>query len=85
MRYAPVHDYEALAGYEQAYANGYLRKLEHPLYGPIAAVGNPVALSETPAIPRDLAPELGQNTEEVLLEAGYSWDDITALREAGAI
>ncbi len=30
-------------------------------------------------------PELGQHTEEVLLEAGYSWDDIASLSEAGAI
>lgn len=85
MRYAPVNDYEAVANYEQAYANGYLRRLEHPVYGPIAAVGNPVALSDTPAEPGDVAPELGQHTEEVLLEAGYTWDDIAGLRKAGAI
>jgi formyl-CoA transferase len=30
-------------------------------------------------------PELGQHTEEVLLEAGYSWDDITSLSEDGVI
>ena len=30
-------------------------------------------------------PELGQHTEEVLLELGYSWDEITALSDAGAI
>ena len=31
------------------------------------------------------APELGQHTEEVLLELGYDWDQIIALKEAGAI
>ena len=41
-------------------------------------------LSRTPGSVRQLAPELGQHTEEVLLEAGYSWDDISALREQGA-
>jgi formyl-CoA transferase len=30
-------------------------------------------------------PELGQHTEEVLLEGGFTWDDINSLREAGAI
>jgi len=31
------------------------------------------------------APELGEHTEEVLLEHGYTWDDIAALKEKGAI
>ena len=31
------------------------------------------------------APELGQHTEEVLLEAGFEWEEIAALRETGAI
>jgi crotonobetainyl-CoA:carnitine CoA-transferase CaiB-like acyl-CoA transferase len=30
-----------------------------------------------------LAPELGQHTEEVLLEAGLDWEAITRLREDG--
>ncbi|HZQ37008.1 MAG TPA: CoA transferase, partial [Dehalococcoidia bacterium] len=34
---------------------------------------------------RGPAPEVGQHTEEVLLELGYSWDDISALRAAGAL
>ena len=34
---------------------------------------------------RGPAPEVGQHTEEVLLEAGYSWDDIAALRDEGAL
>jgi crotonobetainyl-CoA:carnitine CoA-transferase CaiB-like acyl-CoA transferase len=31
------------------------------------------------------APELGQHTEEVLLELGYSWEDIVKLREEEVI
>jgi crotonobetainyl-CoA:carnitine CoA-transferase CaiB-like acyl-CoA transferase len=31
------------------------------------------------------APEHGEHTEEVLLEIGRSWDDIAALKEAGAV
>jgi len=30
-------------------------------------------------------PEWGQHTEEVLLEFGYSWEEIAALREEGAV
>lgn len=48
-------------------------------------VGTPVRFSDTPAQPGWEAPELGQNTEEVLIEAGYSWDDLDQLRQDGAI
>ena len=38
-----------------------------------------------PVSPAARAPELGEHTEEVLLEAGYDWAGIEALRESGAI
>ncbi len=47
-------------------------------------VGSPIALSEHPTKVGGMVPELGQHTEEVLLELGYSWDDIGLLRDAGA-
>jgi crotonobetainyl-CoA:carnitine CoA-transferase CaiB-like acyl-CoA transferase len=31
------------------------------------------------------APEHGQHTEVVLMELGRSWDDITALKQRGAV
>jgi crotonobetainyl-CoA:carnitine CoA-transferase CaiB-like acyl-CoA transferase len=31
------------------------------------------------------APELGQHTEEVLLELGYAWDAIAAFKASGVI
>jgi crotonobetainyl-CoA:carnitine CoA-transferase CaiB-like acyl-CoA transferase len=31
------------------------------------------------------APQHGEHTEEVLLELGRSWDDIVALKDAGAV
>jgi crotonobetainyl-CoA:carnitine CoA-transferase CaiB-like acyl-CoA transferase len=37
------------------------------------------------ALPRGPAPELGQHTEEVLLELGYDWDGIGRLKKLGAI
>jgi crotonobetainyl-CoA:carnitine CoA-transferase CaiB-like acyl-CoA transferase len=48
-------------------------------------IGCPIRLSDTPAAPGALAPELGQHTEEVLLELGLDWDAIALLREAKAI
>jgi len=48
-------------------------------------VGFPWQFSETPASCRRQAPELGQHTDEVLLELGYTADETTTLREKQAI
>jgi crotonobetainyl-CoA:carnitine CoA-transferase CaiB-like acyl-CoA transferase len=69
----------------QLWENEYLINLEHPVAGPIKFVGLPVQLSKTPGRIEKPAPELGQHTEEVLLEAGYSWDEILQLKEKGVI
>ena len=65
----------------QAHANDYLVDMEIPGVGPTVVVGNLVRLSETPGSAKGPSAEPGQHTEEVLLELGYSWDEITALNQ----
>jgi crotonobetainyl-CoA:carnitine CoA-transferase CaiB-like acyl-CoA transferase len=48
-------------------------------------VGQPVALSRTPSDVVAPPPDLGQHTDEVLEEFGFSADEIAALRRVGAI
>jgi crotonobetainyl-CoA:carnitine CoA-transferase CaiB-like acyl-CoA transferase len=48
-------------------------------------MGFPWDLSETPASWRRGAPKLGEHTEEVLLEIGYSKEAIAKLKDEGAI
>ncbi len=48
--------------------------------GPVRMVSTPADFSGTPWAPRGLAPEFGQHTEEVLLELGYDWEQIVALK-----
>jgi CoA:oxalate CoA-transferase len=70
----------------QVQANDYIVTIDHPQCGPTRMVGVPVQLSETPGSVRAPAPELGQHTEEVLLDVlGWDWDRISALREKGVI
>jgi len=52
---------------------------------PVRQVATPADFYGTPAQPGNWAPELGQDTETILLELGYDWDRIASLKEAGAI
>ena len=85
VRRAPVNDYVRAVDDADVVANGYVAEVEHPAGGTTRVVGSPIAMSETPLTPAAMAPELGQHTEEILLDVGYDWDDIAALRESGAI
>ena len=40
---------------------------------------------DQPTVPQGAAPELGQHTEEILLETGMDWDEIGRLRAVGAL
>jgi crotonobetainyl-CoA:carnitine CoA-transferase CaiB-like acyl-CoA transferase len=84
-RWAAVQDYAQAAADPHVWANGYVVEGEHPEWGKLPMVGSPIAMSDTPVVPGHWAPELGQHTEEVLLELGYSWERIAELRDAKAI
>lgn len=84
IRYAPVRDHAEVVADPGAWDNEYLRRVD--VDGEeVVIVASPVRFSATPADPKGSVPELGQQTEEVLAEVGYGWDDIAALRDAGAI
>ena len=53
--------------------------------GPTKLVATPADFSLTRWQAQGLPPELGQHTEEVLLELGYDWEQIVGLKERGAI
>ena len=81
----PVNDYAALAQEPQVIANEYITALEHPSLGTVRVVGTPIKMSKMPTGPRACAPELGQHTEEILLDLGYAWPDIESLKDAKVI
>jgi crotonobetainyl-CoA:carnitine CoA-transferase CaiB-like acyl-CoA transferase len=68
----------------QARANGYITEVEHPSGETLRMVRGPVSFDGAPA-PLGVAPEFGQHTEELLLDLGRSWDEISKLKETGAI
>ncbi|HYU18709.1 MAG TPA: CoA transferase [Chloroflexota bacterium] len=61
------------------------RRLSHPRAGEISVTGFPWRLSETPAEVRLPPPLLGEHTDEVLQELGYSGAQIEGLRDEGVV
>ena len=84
--YAKVQAIAELRDDPQVIANDYITDFEHPDLGAIKVCNFPVKFSETPSAIVRGAPELGQDTESVLIdELGYDWDDIARFQAAGAI
>lgn len=61
-----------------------LVEMDHPKAGRIRAIANPVTLSETPVSLRHVPPQVGEHTDEVLVEF-LGGERVAELRKAGAI
>jgi crotonobetainyl-CoA:carnitine CoA-transferase CaiB-like acyl-CoA transferase len=83
--YSPIHGYNEVLSDPQALENEYITDFDYPVLGRVKLAGCPIKFSETPARIYREAPEHGQHAEEILLEEGYSWQDIAQLGEEGAI
>ena len=70
----------------QVVANDYIVQYDHPAIGLSNWLQTPVNYSKTPLSTRKMAPALGENTEETLVDLlGYTWDDIVALKDKNVI
>ena len=58
---------------------------EHPTMGTVRLLGMPVKLSDTPAAIHRTPPLMGQHTDEVLRELGFSAMEIAVLKKEGAV
>jgi crotonobetainyl-CoA:carnitine CoA-transferase CaiB-like acyl-CoA transferase len=80
----PVLDLDEALDSELVRARGMLTEVEQPELGTVRQLGSPVKLSRTPADPTRPAPAFGEHTDEVLAEAGYSAEEVAAMKESGA-
>jgi crotonobetainyl-CoA:carnitine CoA-transferase CaiB-like acyl-CoA transferase len=82
--WAPVQDCDDIAGDPQVRAAGGVVPFDVE-QGLPEQLATPVDFHGTPLEPGRTAPEVGQHTEEVLLELGHTWEEIAALKERGTI
>ena len=79
----PVLSIDEMHADPQTIARDMVPEVEHPVAGTVKTIGAPVKFHGTPAGVKRPAPLLGQHTEEVLAEAGFSADEIRAIIDAG--
>ena len=84
-RFAPVRNYAEVVADEGVWENDYFVEIKDDAGQSQRVVGTPIRMSETPLQPSAIAPDLGQHSEEILKEAGYSAADIEEFRTAGTV
>lgn len=83
---APIHmTMEEAFQDPQIQAIGMAWNLDHPTEGTVRQLGSPVRFSRTPAHFRNFAPVWGQETRDVLADAGYDAATIDDLEARGII
>jgi crotonobetainyl-CoA:carnitine CoA-transferase CaiB-like acyl-CoA transferase len=81
----PINSVEELFQDPQVKFLDVVETMDHPKAGPIKLLKQPWELSATPGGIRTPPPMLGEHTNEVLMEEGFSLEEIKVLKEKGII
>ena len=81
----PINDLEDVFGDPQVNERAMRLKVEHPSAGEIDQTGIPIKFSGTPGSIDAPPPVLGEHTEEILGELGYTGEDIRGMEEGRVI
>ena len=82
---APIHDYDSMFHDEGVLEQQMLVEVQHPVRGAVKTTGLPWKLPATPGAILRAPPLIGEHTDEILAELGYSADAIQDLRAGGAV
>ena len=77
---APVNTVQQGFAEPQLAANEMIKTVQHPVYGPLRLLRAPMKLSSTDCEITRHPPLLGQHTNEILAQIGYSQSEIEGLR-----
>jgi len=80
----PILSMQELAAEPALRATGTIVEVDHPKRGKYLSVGNPIKLSDSPTVVKR-SPLLGEHTDEVLAELGYSPQEISGFRTSKVV
>ena len=81
----PVYDLDDLIDDPHLEAVGFFHEMDHPSEGKIRLVGIPSRWSRTPPAITRHPPQIGEQSREILMEAGFAADEIERLIANGAV
>jgi crotonobetainyl-CoA:carnitine CoA-transferase CaiB-like acyl-CoA transferase len=81
----PIYKLDQMFADPQVKETGIVQTIAHPELGDIEILGQPIGLGRTPPSFRSAPPRLGEHTDAVLAEAGYTPERVAELRSQGVI
>ncbi|EWC47216.1 hypothetical protein DRE_03335 [Drechslerella stenobrocha 248] len=85
MPYAAVNDVHDTLTHEHVLARGMVKEVHHEACGTLKLVNTPFKFSNAEASIRRAPPVLGQDTDEILKELGFTSGDIASLKAGGVV
>ena len=81
----PIRNVSGALADQHLAARGFIVELEHPALGAVKSLATPIHMSDTGLSFRHHPPLLGEHTNEILQELGYSADVIGTLLADGIV
>ncbi|MGH1360310.1 MAG: CaiB/BaiF CoA transferase family protein [Burkholderiaceae bacterium] len=83
--YMKMHDLDSILDDPHLAAVDFFRTVNHPSEGAIRVMRTPIRWSKTPVSEPPHAPELGEQTDQILRDSGFSDQEIASFNEADAV